>query len=227
MNKKSLVTFLVLLCISFLSLFSANSVMADNFPITPAVTKCSISPVDLPLSGGQVTVSIHIVSLNGVYSGVTAVTDNVNKSGENLFIGPLARINGTAQDGDWQASFQISNNRTPGNYRLSLYPVKDVQGINDGYIHCDTQIVNYGVPPLGISGTTSTTPTPTVTITATPAPAPTVTITATPAPAPTVFVANPADKPMSDLIISLKSQVALLNSKLKKICAVKPRPKAC
>ena len=58
-------------------------------------------------------------------------------------------------------------------------------------------------------------------------PAPTVTITATPAPAPTVYVTNPADQTLKDLINSLKAQVTLLNAKLKKICAAKPKPKGC
>jgi hypothetical protein len=68
-------------------------------------------------------------------------------------------------------------------------------------------------------------PAPTVTVTATPAPAPTVTVTATPAP--TVYVTNPSDKNLTDLVTSLKSQVNLLNAKLKKICAVKPKPRNC
>jgi hypothetical protein len=63
--------------------------------------------------------------------------------------------------------------------------------------------------------------------TATSTPAPTVTVTATPAPAPTVYVTNPADQTLRDLNISLKAQVTLLNAKLKKICAVKPKPKNC
>ena len=73
------------------------------------------------------------------------------------------------------------------------------------------------------------TPAPTVTVTATPAPAPTVTVTATPAPAPapTVYITNPSDKNLADLVTSLKGQVNLLNAKLKKICAVKPKPKGC
>jgi hypothetical protein len=63
--------------------------------------------------------------------------------------------------------------------------------------------------------------------TVTPAPTPTVTITATPAPAPTVYLTNPADKNLTDLVASLKSQVSLLNTKIKKICAARPKPKGC
>lgn len=60
-----------------------------------------------------------------------------------------------------------------------------------------------------------------------PTPAPTVTVTATPSPAPTVYLNNPADATLTELVISLKSQLALVNSKLKKICATKPKPKGC
>ena len=64
-------------------------------------------------------------------------------------------------------------------------------------------------------------------------PAPTVTVTATPAPAPTVTVA--AKSTFSDFDVqSLNSKLAIalmdlksLNTKIKKICAVKPKPKGC
>ena len=49
----------------------------------------------------------------------------------------------------------------------------------------------------------------------------------TPAPAPTVFLNNPADTTLSKSITSLKKEISLLNAKLKKICAVKPKPKGC
>jgi hypothetical protein len=75
--------------------------------------------------------------------------------------------------------------------------------------------------------TNSPAPTPTVTVTAKPSPAPTVTVTAIPAPAPTVYVTNPADATLADSVKSLKSQLSMLNSKLKKICAAKPKPKGC
>ncbi len=58
-------------------------------------------------------------------------------------------------------------------------------------------------------------------------PEPKVTITATPSPAPTVYLTNPADKALSNLVATLTTQVNSLNSKLKKICSVKPKPKGC
>ena len=61
-----------------------------------------------------------------------------------------------------------------------------------------------------------------------------MTVTATPAPAPTVYVTNPVDKLAVEtlqrlelLVGSQKSQISLLEKKLKKVCAVKPKPKGC
>jgi hypothetical protein len=67
-------------------------------------------------------------------------------------------------------------------------------------------------------------PAPTVTVTATPAPAPTVTVTATPAP---IYIENPADQTLTNLVTKLNSEVKILKAKVKKICAVKPKPKGC
>jgi len=63
--------------------------------------------------------------------------------------------------------------------------------------------------------------------TATPTPTPTAVAQATPTPAPTVYITNPADATLQDLVSSLKSQISLLEKKLKKICAAKPKPKGC
>jgi hypothetical protein len=60
-----------------------------------------------------------------------------------------------------------------------------------------------------------------------PTPTPTVTVTAAPSAAPTVYISNPADQTLTDLVSSLQSQIKLLNSKLKRICNVKPKPKGC
>jgi hypothetical protein len=81
--------------------------------------------------------------------------------------------------------------------------------------------------------TATPTPAPTVTVTATPAPAPTVTVTATPSPAPTVTVtARPAIDGvdvalLNTKILGINNQLKTLNTKLKKICGVKPKPKGC
>jgi hypothetical protein len=88
-------------------------------------------------------------------------------------------------------------------------------------------IVSAPISFLSRTASSTVTPAPTVTVTARPSPAPTVTITATPAPAATVYVTNPADQNLSALVASQKSQIALLNAKLKKICSAKPKPRGC
>jgi len=91
-------------------------------------------------------------------------------------------------------------------------------------------------PAPTVTVTATPAPAPTVTVTAAPAPAPTVTVTATPAPAPTVtvtatpapiYIENPTNQGLTSLVTKLNSQVKLLNAKVKKICAVKPKPKGC
>jgi hypothetical protein len=42
-----------------------------------------------------------------------------------------------------------------------------------------------------------------------------------------LLTSNPSDKNLAGLVTSLKSQVNLLNAKVKRICAVKPKPKGC
>jgi len=99
-------------------------------------------------------------------------------------------------------------------------------------------------PAPAVTVTAKSSPAPTVTVTAIPAPAPTVTVTAIPAPTPTVTVTpktNPTQRglppspaltslpkdELTALVTSLNSQIKLLNAKLAKICAVKPKPKGC
>jgi len=73
----------------------------------------------------------------------------------------------------------------------------------------------------------SASPAPTASISAQATPVPTVTVTAKPDPGPTVYVTNPADIVLQDLVSSLKSQVSLLEKRLKKICATRPKPRGC
>jgi hypothetical protein len=68
------------------------------------------------------------------------------------------------------------------------------------------------------------TPAPTVTVTAKPLPAPTVTVTAQPVQAITDWAQMETLK--AELAI-VKNDLRALNAKVKKICAVKPKPKGC
>lgn len=65
---------------------------------------------------------------------------------------------------------------------------------------------------------------PSASATSLPAPAPTVTVTAAPQ---TVYVTNPADADIQAKLIVLQAKYSVLESKLKKICAAKPKPKGC
>ena len=130
------------------------------------------------------------------------------------------------KSGTWNPQMCASDFKNGlGPYSIKVY-VKDY---NSTQREVQKEIYFLPIPNSTGSGSSGlgSSPAPTVTITATPAPAPTVTITATPAPAPTVYVTNPADQTLKDLINSLKAQVTLLNAKLKKICAAKPKPKGC
>ena len=134
----------------------------------------------------------------------------------------------------WQVTLSINNkygdivassSSTYGSGQISLQVCtgKDLTGTVLIAVVTTQQVVKsiYEKPIafLSRSGSPSTT--------LTPAPAPTVTVTATPAPASTVYITNPSDKNLADLVTSLKSQVKLLNAKVKRICSVKPKPKGC
>lgn len=66
-------------------------------------------------------------------------------------------------------------------------------------------------------------PTPTITITATPSPVPTPTITITATPSSLLF----ENITLKSEIAKIKGDLGALNSKLKKICSYKPKPKGC
>lgn len=73
------------------------------------------------------------------------------------------------------------------------------------------------------------TPTPTVTVTAKPLPAPTVTVTATPLPSTAVgSVTAWAELETLKARVSIaQNELKVLQTKLKKICSAKPKPKGC
>jgi len=130
------------------------------------------------------------------------------------------------KSGTWNAQMcRLDFKNGLGPYTIKVF----VQDYSSTQREVQKEIYFLSIPNSAGSGTSGSglNPVPTVTVTASPAPAPTVTVTATPAPAPTVYVTNPSDKNLADLVTSLKSQVNLLNAKIKKICAAKPKPKGC
>ena len=149
----------------------------------------------------------------------------------------------------WQVTLSIKNkfgdivagsSSTYGNGQISLQVCtgRDLTGTVLVAEVVDQKVVTsiYEKPITFLSRTALPTPTPTPSVKVSATPAPTVTITATPAPAPTVTVtAQPVQSPTDWAAMeSLKAELAIakndlrtLNSKLKKICSAKPKPKAC
>ena len=119
------------------------------------------------------------------------------------------------------SSFKNGN----GPYIIKVY-VKDYSSTQR---EVQKEIFFQTIPNSGGSSTSSSLPqpTPTVTVTAQPKPAPTVTITAQPSAAATVYLENPVNDNLQARVYALEAQINLLNSKLKKICGVKPKPKNC
>lgn len=81
-------------------------------------------------------------------------------------------------------------------------------------------------PSASGTPTTLPSPIPTVTVTATPRPAPTVTVTAAPIVTQDPFYKNEAFRLQAELD-ELSDRLSLLQSKLKRICKAKPKPKGC
>jgi hypothetical protein len=77
------------------------------------------------------------------------------------------------------------------------------------------EIFFVAIPGTGTGGTSGLNPTP----------APTVTVTARPAPAPTVTL-DPEPTLLARIMV-LESELNTTKAKLKKVCAVKPKPKFC
>lgn len=145
----------------------------------------------------------------------------------------LAYIYIKNQYGDKLGSSIVSSvtSASSGKVSVQLCPSKDLTGSKVelevlGRSGAPNELISK--PIVFIPRTSPTVaPTPAASVAVKPTPAPTVTVTATPAPGPTVFVKNPTDETLLALVASQKSQIALLNAKLKKICSAKPKPKGC
>lgn len=58
-------------------------------------------------------------------------------------------------------------------------------------------------------------------------PTPIAKATSAPVPSPTIYVTNPVDESLKQQISRLKNQLDILEKKLRKVCASKPKPKGC
>jgi hypothetical protein len=225
---------LLALSTSFVLLFSLLTISqsASGFDATPPrVESCEINVKSIPATGGEVTVTAQIKSVNDLER--TPIIRMFNEGYDRWIadINYAKLVTGDLKFGTWTSTFTVLADRKPDRYYVKFDALYDKGGNSDrAPFMCKNAYVDYGgYIPLASTPTPTPfpTPAPTVTVTATPAPAPTVTVTATPAPAPTVYVKNPVDLDLSDSIARLQIQVSTLNAKLKKICAAKRKPKGC
>lgn len=190
-------------------LFTSSAVAFDSTP--PKVESCTISPRQVSdVTGGNVRVTIKVVSKNGLSTDVVSVLNlKNNTSGATRQLGGfiMRQESGDEFSGTWIQDIVVKPGLMPGIYELSIFPLTDKVQNGTFFIGCPGQEVSYGV--------------------VTPAPTPTPIVKVTPAPGTTVYVTNPTDKKLADLVKRLQSQLTLLNLKLKKICAAKPKPKGC
>ena len=230
---KSLRLLLVGLLLSTASFFSVSAQAADPSLTVSGVKISWPAVIYQPVSTSQV---IILITNNSGYELLTAKYSIQDKFGTQVAsgakVGVPTGLNSITEN--WYAR-DIDKGTAPFTITFSIQFYGSSGVPNAAPVTTAFEFANRSgggttpTPAPTVTVTATPTPAPTVTVTATPAatPAPTVTVTATPAPAPTVYVTNPSDKNLADLVTSLKSQVNLLNAKLKKICAVKPKPKNC
>jgi hypothetical protein len=193
-----------------------NAIAFDTTP--PKVESCTISPRQISdIDGGKVRVTIKVVSKNGLSSNVLSVLNlknNTSNSTRQLGGFIMSRESGDEFSSTWVQDIDVKPGLMPGIYELSIFPLTDKVQNGTFFLGCPGQDVSYGVA--------ASTPTPT--------PKPAQTVTPKPISSPTPLM----ETARSGELLQLKSQIALLQtqlvtlqSKLKKICSAKPKPKGC
>ena len=210
LSVKTLRLLLVGLLITTISLFAVTAANAGQLSTAGASISWDDSTFYEPSACTSYT--FNYTASNKVLLADIKITNRFNDEiGSTTFFGPNSG----------RASVQVCTGK-------DLSGTKVVLNVKGSAVYGGTDdIVSAPITFLSRGGSSTVSPAPTVAVTAYPAPAPTVTVTASPAPAPTVYITNPSDKNLADLVTSLKSQVSLLNAKVKRICSVKPKPKGC
>ena len=210
---KSLRITLVGLLIAATSIFTVSARAADTSVSISCVTFTWPDTIYRPLSGGNVSFGMSFQN-NCTYDVLLAKYMLIDKFGTQVTFESVVGLKRgvTANQNQVWSDYNLAGGTEP--FTLKFL------------------VENY--PSFGISN-----PTPvsvpfkfTERTVVLPTPAPTVTVTATPAPAPTVTVTAKADVvtdlvKLQDDLAKAKNDLKLLTAKLKKICAVKPKPKGC
>ena len=203
---RSLRIALVGLLVASTSIFAVSAKAADSSLTLSCVTFSWPDTIYRPLSGGNVSLNFSFKN-SCAYDLLSANYKLVDKFGSIVANGGVTYFKAgvTANESENWMDFRLSQGTEPFTLQFSVenFPTN---GISDP---APVRI------PFKFAERTTVSPTPTRAT------------SATPSPAATVYLTNPADQTLKDLNTSLKAQVASLNAKLKKICAVKPKPKGC
>jgi len=204
----------LLLILVFTFIPNIGSVSFDATP--PNLENCKVTPTVLPESGGELTFTAHINSVNGLDRTPIVRVMNSNSTRWIADVVSLKLVSGDSKSGDYEGKALVAGNLAPDRYYVQFDPLWDVVLNRTSFITCSNAFVDY-------AGYQAPKPTPI------PTPTPTVTPSSklTPTPSTTIYLSNPADKSLSILIENLKTQISLLNTKILKICNVKPKPKGC
>ena len=213
-----------LLVVLILSTGSSGSAIAfDSTP--PKVESCTVSPrLISDVSGGNVRVTIKVVSKNGLSSNVLSVLNlknNTSSATRQLGGFIMTRESGDEFSGTWIQDIAVKPGLMPGIYELSIFPLTDKLQNGTFFLGCPGQEVLYGSPTI------IATPTPTPTRTATPSPTKDAQSSISQESYNALIESNTQLKnQLAILQAQLKSLIAVQN-KFKKICSVKIKPKGC
>jgi hypothetical protein len=237
MSMKTLRIALASLLIAFTSVFAISSATASEIKATNVTISWDDNSLYEPpaTATGNCTQYNFNVTITNRDRVLLAYINIKNKFGDILGSAVLSRLD------TGQKTVQLCPGKDLTGSKVELEVLGSGGGPSEIIAKAITFIPRTSVTPAPAPAPTVTVtrtpaPAPTVTVTATPAPAPTVTVTATPAPAPTVtvtatpapiYIENPADQTLANLVTKLNSEVKILKAKVKKICAVKPKPKGC
>jgi hypothetical protein len=217
--KKSIVS-VVSIALNIAMICSASA--AYN-PTLPSVAECQVSAKEIPDIGGPLTVTLHVVDPTPVNIVVVNIMD---KSANSIAFGALQLSSGLATDGYWSKTLSVAPNLRPGIYSVVAQNVSDTSNNSITFYFCPNAVINYG--NAAVTPTPTPTPTPTLT------PVPVMASSPTPASNPPSSTTSEAfdvllakyNQVLSQLG-SAQIQLKALNSKLTKICALKPKPKGC
>lgn len=200
------------------SLLAINPFVSNAFDSTPpSLGTVTVSQSSLPETGGTVVVTAQITATAyGLEFAPLFVfqQDGYSKtfSCDKSSLNRMTLVAGDEKNGSYRCETEFATPLKPGVYKLMFFPLTDKGGNkSDGFIY-----TNFSVA-VGVRA-----------VAAIPTPTPKATISSKPTVTSTQGSADAGE------LLSLKTQVALLQSQLKKlqvklnkICSGKPKPKGC